>query len=360
MIDDPRIRRAIRLMMLGTALSSGVAQAQDVPAPDANPAQAEVAAPETAVSEPAAEFAAEDADIVVTGSRVLRSGFAAPTPVTVVGAERLQAFGDNNVGDALNRLPTFRPQSTPTSQGYTQANLGSQLLDLRGLGAQRTLVLLDGRRIAPSTTQGTVDVNLIPSAILGRTEVVTGGASAAYGSDAVAGVVNLIVDTRLKGFRGSAQYGITDEGDGEEVQVSLAYGSELFGGRGHIVLGGEYVNNDGVGDCFSRRWCSPDGISTYNVTTNSAGPGGNGQPATVVGLVRNATMTPAGLITNGPLRGTQFTSDGGVSQTPFAFGQNASPFALFMIGGDGANYFHRDLLISPPIERYSLFARTVT
>jgi len=341
-IEGKGLRGTVSLIALYVTLHGLAAQAQDGAAPAAAGQQGSAATP------------AAIEGIVVTGSRVSRSGFTAPTPVTVVGSERLQAFGDNNVAQALNRLPSFRPQNSPANQGFTQANLGSQILDLRGLGAQRTLVLLDGRRVVPSTTQGTFDVNLIPSALIGRTEVVTGGASAAYGSDAVAGVVNLILDTKLKGLRASAQYGFSGEGDDHEVQLSLAAGSDLFDGRGHITIGGEYVKNNGVGDCFSRKWCSADGLSNYNVTTNSGGPGAGGMPATVIGLVHNATMIPAGLITNTALRGTQFNANGTVSGTPFVFGQNASPVALFMIGGDGANYFHRGLLISPPVQRYSV------
>src|SRR5690606_3572784 len=130
--------------------------------------------------------------------------------------------GDSNVGEALNRLPAFRAQTTGMSQGYTQANLGSEILDLRALGAQRTLVLLDGRRVVSSTTQGTFDISLIPSSIISRAEVVTGGASAAYGSDAIAGVVNLITDTHLDGVRASAEYGISDRGDDRQIKLSAA------------------------------------------------------------------------------------------------------------------------------------------
>lgn len=141
--------------------------------------------------------------IVVTGSRLARSGFQAPTPVTVLSGEQLQKVGDTNLATSLNRLPSFRAQTTPLTQGYTQAALGSQILDLRGLGASRTLVMVDGRRHVATTTQGTFDLSMIPSSIIERAEVVSGGASAAYGSDAVAGVVNLIVNNSLKRREGA-------------------------------------------------------------------------------------------------------------------------------------------------------------
>src|SRR5687767_2956760 len=135
------------------AFASSAAHAQDAaqPTPDAAAAAAE---PETNN---------EQAEIFVTGSRLSGLGGNAPTPLTVVGQEQLQLLGDTNAGDALNRLPALRAQSGPTVVGFTQANAGSQILDLRGLGAQRTLVLVDGRRFVPSTTQGTFDLNLIPS-----------------------------------------------------------------------------------------------------------------------------------------------------------------------------------------------------
>jgi iron complex outermembrane recepter protein len=294
-------------------------------------------------------------EVVVTGSRLSRLGFSAPTPVTVVNSEQLKLTGAGNVADALNQLPAFRPQTTPMTAGFSQSNLGSQILDLRGLGAQRTLVLVDGRRFVPSTTQGTFDINLIPSSLIDRTEIVTGGASAAYGSDAVAGVVNLILDTKLEGLRGEVQYGASDENDNKQTQVSFAAGSSIFDGRGHMVFAGEFVRNEGTGGCFTRSWCSPDGTSTYNVTTNPGGPGANGMPATVMGLVHNSSMTPAGLIVSGPLRGTQFANNGSVSPTPFQFGTNATPVSLFMLGGDGENYFNRDLQLNPPVKRFTLF-----
>jgi iron complex outermembrane recepter protein len=294
-------------------------------------------------------------EVVVTGSRVARTGFSEPTPVTVLSGDELKLAGDSNVAEALNRLPSFRAQTTPETAGFSQSNLGSQILDLRGLGAQRTLVLVDGRRFVASTTQGTFDLSLIPSSLISRTEIVTGGASAAYGSDAVAGVVNVILDTKFNGLKAEAQYGISGDGDNNETQVSLAAGSDIFEGRGHIVFGAEYVNNEGTGGCLSRSWCSPDGSSIYNSTTNPGGPGANGLPATVLGWTHNATMTPAGLITAGPLRGTQFLPNGSVSPTPFTFGANASPFALFMLGGSGANYFNQALQLNPPVKRFTLF-----
>src|SRR6185295_3068982 len=132
-------------------------------------------------------------EVTITGSRITTdSGFTAPTPVSVVGAERLEQRAATNIGDLLNELPSFRGTQTPAAQGLSGGYVGGRVLDLRGLGTVRTLVLLDGKRITPSTPQATVDTNMIPSSLIDRIDVVTGGPSAAYGSDAVAGVVNFI------------------------------------------------------------------------------------------------------------------------------------------------------------------------
>jgi iron complex outermembrane receptor protein len=167
--------------------------------------------------------------IVVTGSRIA-SGFNEPTAVTVVGADRLQERAVANIGDALNELPAFRSTNTPASGGLGAAAggyVGGRILDLRGLGAVRTLTLVDGKRFVPSTTEATVDTNMIPSIMLSRVEVVTGGASAVYGSDAVSGVVNLIMDTRLEGVRANAMYGQTEYDDNRTTQFGLAGGWAL-------------------------------------------------------------------------------------------------------------------------------------
>ena len=136
--------------------------------------------------------AAAEEEIVVTGSRIVRDGYEAPTPVTVVGAEVLQDAAKTNIADVLNNLPAFQG-STRLANGSTSlsgANAGSSSFNLRGMGPERTLVLFDGRRMPPAFINGVVDSGQLPDALVSRVDVVTGGASAAYGSDAVAGVVN--------------------------------------------------------------------------------------------------------------------------------------------------------------------------
>ena len=136
--------------------------------------------------------------VVVSGSRLVTNGAQAPTPVTVVSAEQLQVAAPRNVVDGLLQLPAFRGSVSVQNQstGTTSSN-GADYLNLRGLGPSRTLVLMDGRRVVPASSAGSVDAAQIPEALIQRVDVVTGGASAAYGSDAVSGVVNFVLDTKL-------------------------------------------------------------------------------------------------------------------------------------------------------------------
>ncbi|BBB14534.1 TonB-dependent receptor (plasmid) [Sphingopyxis sp. FD7] len=302
------------------------------------------------------EQAAEDQAITVTGSRVVRDGSAAPTPLTVVGAERLEQRAITNVGEALNELPSFRPLVTPATQQATGGNVGARILDLRGLGATRTLVLVDGKRFVPSTTQGTIDVNLIPSSLVSRTEVVTGGASAAYGSDAVAGVVNFILDDSLEGFKGAVQAGVSERGDFGSQNVQLAYGTRFADDRGHFMIAGEYDNADGLGDCYTRSWCPTEQL----IGNTPAGAGG--LPASIRGgPAGTGTLSSGGLIVanSGPLRGIAFNPDRTTFPYDFGtiFGTNPSP--LFTLGGTESvrNGFLDGILLIPPVERYVAYAR---
>ncbi|WP_206185521.1 TonB-dependent receptor domain-containing protein [Sphingosinicella sp. CPCC 101087] len=320
------------------------------------------AAPPTDPASPAEDLPAADSsasaelgsgdtggEIIVTGSRLARGGFDAPSPLTVVGRDRLDNLAQSNVGDALNQLPAFRATGSPNNQQVQISNIGARVLDLRGLGAARTLVLVDGRRFVPSTNQGTVDLNLIPSILLSRVEVVTGGASAAYGSDAVAGVVNLLIDDRLESIRGEVQGGISQRGDNQNFLASLAGGTSLLDGTARVVAAVEYEKSDGMGDCFSRDWCA--------VETSLVGrPAGRFDvpSLSIFQNVRTASMAPGGVINAGPLRGIQFAPDG----TPIPFEYGLWP-VLFMQGGGagpGTNPFLFGFPLRPAVERVSVYA----
>jgi len=301
-------------------------------------------------------------EIVVTGSR-LGGGLSAPSPVAVIGAARLESRGLANVADALNEVPAFRASNTPASgelvpsAGY----IGGRILDLRGLGSVRTLTLIDGKRFVPSTTQSTVDTNMIPSILLDRAEVVTGGASAQYGSDAVAGVANLILNHKLTGLRASAQTGITQYGDNHNSTIGLAAGADLSD-RIHVVVGGEYERSSGIGDCQARAFCRTE------VLNFGRNPGFTGTPANnILGPIRpstvpfnGVTVPPSSAYTGRdfpvlrPIDGITFGADG----TPQRFQYGSSSNNLYMLGGQGQgqNVYFKDLFFSSPLQRHAITA----
>lgn len=285
-------------------------------------------------------------EVVVSASRIQRSGFSEPTPVTVLNADDIARRGTTNISEALNQIPAFRPTQTSSVNTHQISAAGQQSADLRGLGPMRTLALLDGRRVVPGALTGVVNLNLIPTILLSRTEVVTGGASAAWGSDAVAGVVNLILDTRMQGFKSEVQYGQSERSDDEQFRAAFSGGSSIAGGRGHFVFGAEYSDEQGIGKPYERRWGRLEGAVVPNAT-----PGVNGQPANIIGRhVHLATQAQGGLITSGPLRGTQFGPGG--EPMPFEYGEAYGDY-MFGGGGDGTNVWF-DLKV--PVERYSALA----
>lgn len=313
----------------------------------ASAASAQDAAPDQAadVEEPAEDDAGQgDIVVVGTGSRI--SGFTAPTPVTVLGEEELHAQAPSNIGDALTKLPSFRAGSGPQIGGVTSRGGGQYFADLRGLGASRTLVLLDGRRYVPSGLTSSVDLNQIPTLLIERAEIVTGGASAAWGSDAVAGVLNLILKKNISGVIGEAQAGISERGDAENWRVALATGGEFAGGRGRFMIGGEFDKTYGAGNQYTRAW----GRDEYNTIVNTAFAT-NGLPNYIITPnVRDATLFSGGVVISGPLRGTAFGPGG----APFQF-QYGQIFGSSMIGGSGYEESRlRDAPLASPVWRGNL------
>ncbi|MVZ97575.1 TonB-dependent receptor [Sphingorhabdus sp. IMCC26285] len=191
----------------------------------------------------AAEEASEQPAIVVTGSRIARPDLESSSPVSVVTSEQIQLSGTNNAEEYLRDLP----QAVPAIGGNTNnGNPGVATLDLRNLGEERTLILVDGKRFVPFDSNGIVDLNMIPAALIERAEVLTGGASSVYGSDAVAGVVNFVMKKNFEGFEADAQYGITEKGDGQNRSFSITAGVNSEDGRGNLVVNATYVKVDAV------------------------------------------------------------------------------------------------------------------
>ncbi|HEX7082263.1 MAG TPA: TonB-dependent receptor plug domain-containing protein [Gammaproteobacteria bacterium] len=184
-------------------------------------------------------------EVLVTGSRIATSGVNTPTPVTAVTADDLATMAPGTMVDALKQLPQFYNTITTQQAVGGAVAAGGSNVNLRGAGAERTLVLLDGRRLGPANKFGTVDIGIIPEALIRSVEAVTGGASAAYGADAVSGVVNFRLDSGFDGIKYSAQYGTTTYGDGDNYELSVAYGTDI-GERGHIIASAEYFETDGI------------------------------------------------------------------------------------------------------------------
>jgi len=183
--------------------------------------------------------------VTVTGSRVISDAANSPTPITIVSTAQLEATTPTNIPDGLNKLPIFQGSQTIGRAGDGTSNLASNVLNLRNFGSQRTLILLDGHRAPPSNANGTVDIDSLPQMLVSRIDVVTGGASAVYGSDAVTGVVNFVLNKKFEGVKVDANTGISNYGDAFGYKFGAAGGRSLFGGRGHIEGSVEYRHRDG-------------------------------------------------------------------------------------------------------------------
>lgn len=287
--------------------------------------------------------------IQVTGSRVARTGFDAPTPTTVLGADDFERVAAPNLADVINQLPAARPSLTPSSSTNNTGVAGGNFLDLRGLGANRTLVLVDGKRFVPTQLTGGINVNVIPQALVNNVDVVTGGASAAWGSDAVAGVVNFRFDRQFEGVRGVTQAGVSDHGDRRTALVSLAYGANFDDGRGSFQIAGESAHNSGIDGQGRRGW----GRQGWGLIANPAYTADNNEPRRLlVRNVRSANTSLGGVINSGPLRGIQFDPNG--DPVPFRYGDLAT--ASTMVGGDGASNAE-NLVVEVPVDRHSVYGR---
>ncbi len=184
-------------------------------------------------------------EIQVTGSRIVRQDFTANSPITTVDAQQFQETATIGVETVLNQLPQFVPAVTQFTTGDVQNTasntVGASTVSLRGLGANRNLVLIDGRRAQPVNGTMVVDTNSIPSSAIARVEVISGGASAVYGADAVGGVVNFILKDNFEGATVDVQYGDTQHGGGQSFNISTLLGANVADGRGNVMVGMEYA-----------------------------------------------------------------------------------------------------------------------
>ncbi len=291
-------------------------------------------------------------EIVVTGTRIVRDGYEAPTPVTVASTEAIRSSGTINIADFVNTLPSLAGSATPgnSQKSTSSGQAGINALNLRGLGTSRTLVLLDGQRSVPTTVSGLVDVNNFPQDLVSRIDVVTGGASAAYGSDALSGVVNFILDKNYTGLKGEISGGLTTYGDNATGKVSLTGGTPYADGRGHVLVSAEAFYVDGV--LNSPRDWNKQG---WKIIDNPDYTPTNGLPRLIVrsqaGL---STATPGGVITDTALRGIDFGPGG----TPRQFNYGSLVSDPYHVGGDWkySNTDHNSSL-EGRMDHQSIFAR---
>lgn len=294
----------------------------------------------------------EVSEIIVTGSRIARRDYSSNTPITTVGEEAIAAAGSVTLETSLNQLPQVAASAGAQASLISRAVQAS--INLRGLGQQRTLVLVNGRRMQPSGGDGTVDLNVIPSALISNVEVITGGASATYGSDAVAGVVNLKLQPRFKGLEIEVGAGQTAEGDGENQSVSVTVGSDFADNRGNAFVSLSYANRDSIafldrdyllGQAFSSN--SPGGLITAagaNLPTQAAVDAVFARYGVAAGRVgRSSTLS---LNTDGSL----YLNAGAVNfRDPQSTLQTVYNGTVLSATGD---YY----LAQVPLERYSSFA----
>lgn len=323
-------------------------------------------------------FADTETPIIVTGSRIARAGFQAPTPTTVISAEQINNLGQINVSEVLSSIPQNLAAQSDTNTGPSvgsraSSNIGASYANLRGLNpfyGTRTLTLVDSRRFVPTSDSGAVDLNLIPTTLIARVETVTGGASAAYGSDAIAGVVNIILDTEFTGVRAQLDYGETFRGEGRTLHGAAAFGTAFAGGRGHFVVSGEYQDSRGVGNCSEvRDWCAESwdvytnagirvngvasgynvpGSPTYGQPNFILGPGSGLAYNSATGAIRDIATTPASL------RNRQFNA-AGTALVPFNPGLYVQNAQIGPVQGSDGQSTYAESLLRTPVERYAVY-----
>ena len=321
---------------------------------------------------PGADKPAVVGEVIVTGSRISRRDFQSDSPISTVNSEAIASAGQPSLDKAIGELPQFSGAQGASEVGDAQGSLGfaggQSYSDLRGLGPNRSLVLLDGRRLQPSAPDGSIDLNTIPTALIDNVEVITGGASATYGSDAIAGVVNFKLRQKLNGVELSATHGETTHGDGATNDFSVIAGGNFADSRGSALFAFEYADRAAV-DGASRTFFQnirqlarpPEGII-------AAGNFGGGAPT-----IAAVNSVLAGYAGTTPIAGSgAYKGAIGVNTDGTIFTQNAAPNCVQNYKGLGTI---KGINISPnctaaevalgqyfavqvPLTKYNVFART--
>lgn len=319
-----------------------------------------------ATEEPASS---ENREIVVTGSRIARKDFTSQSPIVTVQQDMLVDNAGVTLERGLNQLPQVVPsrgETNPESNGSPGTGGGQARVNLRGLGAARTLVLLNGRRLQPSGEDNSVDLTAIPQALISNVELITGGASAVYGSDAVAGVVNFQLNRNFRGIEIDGRYGNTEEGDGETKQVYVTLGTPFAEGRGHVALSVGYADRSKlVGS--DRPFFSQSTLSGTLDRTLIPNQAGTQYSQAALDSIFGAYGIPAGTVRAGA-NSIGVNADGTLFSTGSVLSNFRSPtydvdpasryVARLSSSGARTGVLYRsglDNLIRAPQERYSAF-----
>jgi iron complex outermembrane receptor protein len=279
--------------------------------------------------------------VIVSASRISIGGYQQPTPVTVITGDQLRRDAFSDIGDAIRQLPAFGASSSPNNtiaaNYIVSGTPGINVVNLRNLGVLRTLVLFNGQRVVASALSGGVDLSTMPTSLVQRVDVVTGGASAAWGSDAVAGVVNVILNKRFDGFAANIEGGNSWQDDHRSIKGEFSYGTDFDGERGHLIGSVSYSNSPDALFVSQRSW-----YRNARLVNNPGYTSGNGQPqyihannvglsqATQGGLITASSANALGANANA-LRGIQFVGPNG-TPAPFDFGNISGAYSN---GGSG-------------------------
>ena len=263
-----------------------------------------VMTPAYAQSAPADDESTEVAEIVVTGSLIRRPNNTAVSPIVTVDTSAIKEAGTVNLNDALNQVPSFTTSGNAATGG--QGTGGRATISLHGLGPNRNLILLDGKRLPISDVNGNVDTNIIPESIIGGIDVITGGASAVYGSDAMSGVVNFKTVRSFDGVRLDTQYNISERGDAAKFNASMAFGTKFADDRGSVVAAFSYTDQKPMQgtarDFFSNK------VPSSFIGTGTFVPSAANAPTAAA--IQNVFSTYGITGTRNPLLNLGFNNDG--------------------------------------------------
>jgi outer membrane receptor protein involved in Fe transport len=313
----------------------------------------------------------ELAEVTVTGSRIVRRDYESQSPIVTVGQETFENRSAVTVEAALQQLPQFAPSASAQANSGSSTAFpgptvapGAATANLRGLGSNRNLVLVDGRRVQPINGNLTVDLNTIPSAAIQNVEVISGGAAAVYGADAISGVINLILKKNFEGAQFDAQYGLTEAGDGEQYQFSALLGANYGDGRGNVMFGGSYAYRGKINgkdrDWVRAGWLDPgtpaggasnvDNLSLFRCTRAGA----------AIGTCSNAWLP----VQNGSgysvdRNGNVYDANDPLNPAHPYTGPISYESGYKMNPNGSLGYFDKDAsALAVPLERYALFAST--